>query len=1037
MKKTFVLVILLGLYQISLAQKFDFTEWENPTKVDLNKLAPHVTFVPFQSQNAAINQEIEKSSSYKSLNGLWKFSYVDKPADRSLDFFKSNFDDKNWGNITVPSNWEMQGYGIPIYTNVKYPFPANPPFIPHSYNPVGSYLTNFNVDKNWTDKKVVLHFGSISGMAYVWVNGKEVGFTKASKTPAEFDITPYINQGKNSLAVQVFRWHDGSYLEDQDFWRISGIERDVFLLARNQSHITDFDVNAGLTNDYQNGVIKPKFNIVSASSNSSSLEFKLLDETNKVIYQQKKKIQLNAGENTIELPSKTIKNIKKWSDESPNLYHFVMSLNGQEIKDLEYVATEIGFRKVEIKNGKLMVNGMPIYVRGVNRHEHDEYLGHVTTKEMMVKDLELMKQFNINTVRTSHYPNNELWYKLCNEYGMYLIDEANIEVHGMGVSTNKNLDSIPHPAYRPEWAPAFKDRIVRMLERDKNNPSVIIWSMGNECGNGQVFKDMYKYIKKNQPSRPVMFEQASQTWNTDIIAPMYPTIDSMRTHGEKSGVRPMIMCEYSHAMGNSNGNFDEYWKLIYASKSLQGGCIWDWVDQGFAQKDEFGRKYWGYGGDLGSYMFPNDENFCANGLVDASRNPHPGLYEVKKFYSPILFSNFDLSSKTLTVENKFSFNNLNQYDFQWELLANGEVVKIGNFEMNLAAMQQSKIKLNLPELTDASKEYSLNVFAYTKNETPLVPKHHEVAREQFMLNKANYFADVKGESLSNDKVTSKKRGNNLELKSGDITAVFNLNKGVFTSYEKGGEPILSKMPEPYFWRAATDNDFGNKMNLNSGLWRSAQSQMNILDVKTSEEDNGYSITVKYKFNFTDAGYELKYTFLNGGALAVNASINEIKDLPELPRFGMRMDLDKQFDNLQYYGRGPWENYSDRKWSALLGVYQDKPENTYVDYIRPQSNGNRTDTRWIQLTNGQGKGVLIKGLQPLNFSAMPYYDEDFDAGNTKKNQHINDVIKRDLICLQVDFLQRGVGGDNSWGRLPHEPYRLTADSYQYGYIIKPL
>jgi beta-galactosidase len=1037
MKKIFLFILTLTVYQSASAQKFDFTEWENPTKVELNKMAPHADFLPFQTQADAINQEAKKSNAYQSLNGLWKFNYVDKPTDRPLDFFKSSFDSKKWGNITVPSNWEIQGHGVPIYTNVKYPFPPNPPYIPHTYNPVGSYLTSFDIDKGWADKKVVLHFGSISGMAYVWVNGKEVGFTKAAKTPAEFDITPYLTTGKNSLAVQVYRWHDGSYLEDQDFWRLSGIERDVYLVARNKNHIKDFEVNAGLTNDYQNGLIEPKITIVSENSNSSSLQVKVLDRANKVIYQQQQEVKLNAGENTIQLPSKTLKNINKWSDESPNLYQFVMTLNGKEIKDTEYIATEIGFRKVEIKNGKLMVNGMPVYIRGVNRHEHDEYLGHVTTKEMMVKDLELMKQFNINTVRTSHYPNNELWYKLCNQYGMYLIDEANIEVHGMGVSTNKFTDTIPHPAYRSEWAPSFKDRIVRMLERDKNNPSIIIWSMGNECGNGQVFKDMYKYIKKNDPSRPVMFEQASQTWNTDIIAPMYPTIDSMETYSKKTGVRPMIMCEYSHAMGNSSGNFAEYWKMIYESESLQGGCIWDWVDQGFAQKDQFGRKYWGYGGDLGSYMFDNDENFCANGLVDASRKPHPGLYEVKKYYSPVLFTGFDAPSKTLNIDNKFSFDNLNQYDFEWQLLENGVVIKTGAFKVSLAAMQKGKFKLDLPKLPSANNEYSLNVFAYTRSATALVPKHHEVARDEFMLNKVDYFANVNNEFITKDEITTKKRGNNLELKSGDVTAVFNINKGVLIRYEKAGEAILNKMPEPYFWRATTDNDFGNKMNLVSGVWRSAHNNLEVVEVKTNSGTDGFTVTAKYKIKFSNANYGVTYTFLKGGALAVKAEINQLKEMPELPRFGMRMDVASQFDNLQYYGRGPWENYSDRKGSALLGVYKDTPEQTYVDYIRPQANGNRTDTRWIKLTNPQGKGVLIKGFQPLSFSAMPYYDEDFDPGDTKKNQHINDLVKRDVISVHVDLLQRGVGGDNSWGRLPHEKYRLNSNTYQYGYIIKPL
>ncbi|EOR93812.1 Beta-galactosidase [Arcticibacter svalbardensis MN12-7] len=1033
MPRIFLSIALLCLLKTASAQNFNLTEWEDPTKVELNKLEPHVTFVPFQSEKEALLDETSKSNAYQSLNGEWKFNYVDKPDLSPKNFFEPNFKDANWKNIQVPSNWEMQGFGVPIYTNSVYPFPKNPPFISHNYASVGSYRKVFKVADNFKNKQVILHLGSISGMAYVWLNGKQVGFTKAAKTPAEFDITPYLKNGDNTLAIKVYRWHDGSYLEDQDFWRLSGIERDVYLLAREENHIQDYEIKAGLNSNYKDGVLAPIVKVDVKIAQSVEVGYKLFDKEGKTVYQATQKFVAKQGANTFQFVAKTLPGIKKWSAEEPNLYQIVFNIKGSS----EYIANQVGFRKVEINDGQLMVNGMPVYVYGVNRHEHDPVKGHVISKELMIKDLEMMKKFNINTVRTSHYPNNELWYKLCNQYGMYLVDEANIEVHGMGATYQREFDTIPHPAYRKEWAPAITDRINRMVERDKNNPAVIIWSMGNECGNGQVFKDSYLYLKKRDASRPVMFEQSSQTWNTDIIAPMYPKIDSMKRYASKPQTRPFIMCEYAHAMGNSSGNFDEYWEIIYSSKNMQGGCIWDWVDQGMTQYDASGRKFYGYGGDLGSYMFRNDENFCANGLVDADRNPHPGLYEVKNFYSPIVISAFNAKSGLLTIQNKFSFTNLNRYDFKWQLVENGKVIKGGIFTADIAPRQQKEVNIALPQISNLANDYALNVFALTKNATPIVPKGHEVVRNQFEIGKSGYFVNLANQKEKTAS-TSKQNGNNLELNSGNIKASFDLRSGDLNSYTKDGKNILAKMPEPYFWRATTDNDFGNHMNTASGIWRSAQANLKVVDVKTTENNGETTVKVRYKFDFINANYEVAYTFLKGGALQITSSIsNLIKELPEIPRFGMRMDVDSTYHNLEYYGRGPWENYSDRKHSALIGIYKDKPENTYVDYIRPQANGNRTDTRWIKLDDDKGNGILVQGLQPLSFSAMPYYDEDFDAGNTKKNRHTNDIVKRGVINLQVDLLQRGVGGDNSWGFLPHDPYRLINNNYSYSYIIKPL
>lgn len=1036
--KVFLAAAFLFLGSLSAAaQAFTFKEWEDPSLIERGKEAPHVPLIPFADEGGVLKDEEASSPYYRSLNGNWKFHYVDQPADRPADFFNPSFDDRGWTDIPVPSNWELKGFGVPIYTNSIYPFPANPPFIPHSYNPVGSYRTSFDVPVGWSGKDIFLHFGSISGMAYVWVNGREVGFSKVAKSPAEFNITPFLKDGTNTLAVQVFRWHDGSYLEDQDMWRLSGIERHVFLLARSKTRVFDYEVGAGLTGDYKWGTLAPRFVLRADRPGTALLQVAVKDAAGKTLYAATEKITTVAGENKVTLKPAVVKNIQPWSSEHPNLYHFVFSLSTGTVQ--EYAGCEIGFRQVEIKRGQLLVNGVPIYVKGVNRHEHDEYLGHVPTRELMLKDIQLFKQFNINTDRTSHYPNDEEWYKLCSRYGIYLIDEANIETHGMGANYQQ-VRSRPeeHPVNRPEWVAAHRDRIDRMMERDKNQPSVIIWSMGNECGNGKVFEEAYTWLKKRDPSRPVLFEQASKEWNTDIVAPMYPPIDSMKRYAARRGdnVRPFIMCEYSHAMGNSNGNFDEYWNIIYSSPHLQGGCIWDWVDQGFAQKDAWGRKFWGYGGDLGSYMFRNDENFCANGLVDASRQPHPGLYEVKKFYSYILFTGFDATTKKLRIKNVHDFTDLSNYVFTYELLENGKVISSGDFSVNLPARKEADIPLDIRVPVDKDKEYFLNVYALTKKEQPLVPRGHEVARHQFALGEHNYFSGVVSRH-GRGTITTQKESNRMVLSSGTIKAEFNLKNGTLTSYTKEGRPVFQKVPEPYFWRAVTDNDWGNKMQVWGSVWRNAHENKTMKDVSVKETADSVRIEVSYRLNYTDANYGLVYTFLRDGALKIESRLDVSGGkLPEIPRMGMRFDVDKEWKQFTYYGRGPWENYADRKWASHIGVYRQHTDSQYVRYIRPQANGNRQDTRWLQLSDDAGHGIAIEALQPVGCSAMPYYDEDFDAGNSKKNRHIN-LPERLVNTVHVDGWQRGVGGDNSWGRPPHDAYRLTAPQYSYAYIIKPL
>lgn len=1025
---------MLAFFSGSLLAQSDQNEWENPRILDRNKEAARAFFITYPTEEKAVEGNKETNETYKSLDGLWKFSLVKRPQDRPTDFYEVDFKDQHWDQIQVPSNWELEGYDIPIYTNVTYPFPANPPFVDNQYNPVGTYRRSFAIPDNWDGKEVILNFGSISGYAKVYLNGKEVGMTKAAKTPAEFIITDYIQAGENTLAVQVFRWHDGSYLEDQDFWRLSGIERTVFLQAVPKLTIWDYFVKSGLDERYRHGKLDATVNLRAFGDNELSaakLEFELMDAEGKEVFQQEQSI--NDFEQAVNFSS-TIRNVKQWSAEKPNLYRYVIKLTDSQGKTLAAVSQKTGFRTVEIKDAQLMVNGKSVLVKGVNRHEHHETLGHVPDHEIMLKDIQLMKQNNFNAVRMSHYPHASEWYALCDEYGLYVVDEANIETHGMGAEWQGGFNKERHPAYREEWAPAHLDRIHRLVERDKNHPSVIIWSMGNECGNGPVFYDAYNWMKERDESRLVQFEQAGENENTDIVAPMYPGIGSMKRYAEATDkTRPYIMCEYAHAMGNSTGNFQEYWDIIMGSKQMQGGFIWDWVDQGLLTKDENGNEFWAYGGDLGGYFLVNQENFCANGLVTADRRPHPGLNEVKKVYQNILFKRTE--DGQIQVENLFDFTNLEEYAFRWEWVENGEVVETGDFEVDLAPHENKPLSLALPELGEV--ETFLNVYAYTKQSSPLIPAGHEVAREQFAFNEGYYFANI---TAPTGNLEWEKDGDILKFSTSKVIGEFDLNRGRFRKYTlKDGEPwLIRDFPSPYFWRAPTDNDFGNQMPSRLGVWRAAHIGQKVEEVLLGEETSvGLPITVKYNLSNIAAPYTVGYLIQKDGSVKVTAALDlEGRELPELPRYGMLMQLPGRNDNFSYYGRGPWENYSDRKHSSFVGHYEDKVANQFHwEYIRPQESGNKTDVRWLELRNDQGQGVQIQGLQPLSVSALDVKTEDLDPGLNKKQQHPTDIKTHNSVFLHIDWKQRGLGGDNSWYAYPHKQYLLTDKQFEYSYVIR--
>jgi len=1035
MKKKWILTVMFAVLILTAVgqEKQVINDWENPAVFQINREPARAAFLPYADASSAIADDYTRSPWFMTLNGDWKFQWSPTPDQRPKDFYKTDFNVTNWKEISVPSNWELKGYGIPIYTNITYPFPKNPPYIDHSDNPVGSYRRDFILPSNWDNRRVYLHFEGGTSAMYIWVNGKKVGYSENTKSPSEFDITPYVKPGKNLVAVEAYRWSDGSYLEDQDFWRISGIDRDVYLYSTENVRINDFFVRPDLDANYKNGSlavdIKLK-NMNATGKNNQTVEVRLVDAAGKDIFT--KTVKMNVGATAFQTTTlnQKVTAPKLWSNESTNLYTLLLTLKDENGRFIETVASQVGFRKVELKNGQLLVNGVRIMVHGVNIHEHNPVTGHYQDKETMMKDIRMMKQLNINSVRCSHYPNNLKWVKLCSQYGIFLVDEANIESHGMGYG-HENM------AFHAEWDEAHLDRTYSLVERDKNFPAVIIWSLGNEASNGDVFKKTYKWIKERDNTRLVQFEQAGENENTDIVCPMYPGISYMKEYAKRENVkRPFIMCEYAHAMGNSSGNFQEYWDIIHSSKNLQGGFIWDWVDQGFQMTDEAGRKYWAYGGDMGSQNYTNDENFNHNGLVWPDRTPHPGAFEVKKAYQDIRFNAVDLSKGIINVVNGFAYTNLDNYSFNYEVLENGKVIKQGIFEMNLAPQSQKQVKIDLPVLpAKDGVEYLLNILVRTRVGTEVLPQNFEIAREQFKPGEGNYFSKA---TTNNNGGKITEDNDRLTMTSGSATVNISKRSGLMDGYQYDNKWYFNQKPTPNFWRAPTDNDFGNGMGHKSNIWRVAGENTTVKNISGKEVNGNAVVTADIYLNDVASDYQIVYTLAGDGALAVNVTYKAGANvLPEMPRFGMIMTLDKEFDNFTYYGRGPWENYSDRNTASFIGIYNSKVADQYVPYTRPQENGYKTDLRWLTLTNNAGQGIRIEGLQPICASALNNRPEDFDPGLTKKYRHTNDITPRKEVILSVDFAQRGAGGDNSWGALPHEQYRLEGKEYSYGFVISPV
>jgi len=1045
--------LILGIFFMTSAQptKYDQVSWEDeelpswqdPGVWQINKEAPRAYFIPFDSKES-INEDIFSSSYIQPLNGLWKFNLVSKPVDRPFYFYKNDFDTDDWDNIKVPSNWELEGYDIPIYTNVKYPHDRTPPTIQSHYNPVGSYKRTFTIPEAWDGHQVILHFGAVSSAMNVWVNEQKVGYSEDSKTPAEFNITKFLKSGENSLAVEIFRWSDASYLEDQDFWRLSGMTRDVYLMARKKQHIRDFRISSALVDNYSNGEFKLIVEVVNSASEDEvvAVEATLLLGS-QISARFNEKIELKPGANKIEFSS-IVEKAKPWTAETPTLYELVLELKDKDGETIEAIRQDVGFRTVEIKDGQLHINGKSIYLKGVNLHEHHDVTGHIMDEETMIKDIKVMKAHNINAVRTSHYPQPERWYELCNKYGLYLVDEANIESHGMGYGK----ESL---AKDTTWMGAHLYRTQNMFERDKNQPSIIIWSLGNEAGNGPNFHATYDYLKEIDKTRPVQYERSDRDYNTDIFCPMYMRIEGMEKYAKSNPDRPLILCEYAHAMGNSVGNFQDYWDVIEKYDVLQGGFIWDWVDQGLLTKNENGEEFWAYGGDFGPDDVPSDGNFCNNGLVNPDRAVKPHLLEVKKVYQNIGFDAINTDNGTFSIENKYAFIPLTGFQFDWEVQEDGKTIQSGTLDpLNIQPGEKEEISLDYSFEKKTNAEYYLNIYAKTRKSENLVEKGHVAAYHQFVIPNSSHFSSSKSSEKADLKVDKNRDG--VVINGDGFSAVFSSKDGNLSQYLLEGKEMLLQGTVPDFWRAPIDNDFGNDLHKRSGIWRKAGERKSRVKMKIKKEKTHVNVIFEMILNDMKgqeiAEYISTYAVYDNGDIVVNNSFNKLNDkLPEIVRMGMNLQMPKSYNRMSWYGRGPQESYWDRKTSALVGYYSGSVSDQFWAYLRPQENGNKTDVRWMSITNATGNGLLFIGHQLINVTAQHLIMEDLESpertdgrhrgGDKPVNRHTDDVKFRELTSINIDYKQMGVGGDNSWGAKTHPEYRLTESAYNYSFIISPI
>lgn len=1044
--KVIVLLIIVGSInpEAIFAQATNLqNDWENPQMIGQNKEKPHATFVlPSEKQT---NPEVV------SLNGIWKFHWSPDPASRPVDFYKTDYPLDTWSDIQVPGNWQMQGFDIPIYTNTTYPFQRDAPRVmsepPKNYysyshrNPVGSYCTTFNVPEDWKKKLVFLNFGGVKSAMYVWINGQKVGYSQGSMTPAEFDISKFIHPGENKLAVEVYRWSDGSYLEDQDMWRLSGIFRDVDLFVRPKTYLQDFTVTAEPDVQFASATVKVKLNIENRSpevQKGMTVEVKITGFSNSgQAVDQTLSGKINElksfSSQLINLETK-INQPRLWSAEAPNLYDLRINLKNEKGEITETIHWCFGVKNVKVNGEIFTINGKAVKLKGVNRHEHHPRTGRHIDLQTMRRDLELMKQANINMVRTSHYPNDPVFYELCDEYGIYVMDETNQESHGYGIG-NKMLGD------DPLWKKAHVDRAVSMVERDKNHACIVFWSMGNEGGHGQNLVAMADTVKKLDPTRLVYSDterDVSAIYDDGYLSP-----ERFRELGQRITDRPVFMREYAHAMGNSEGNLQEYWDIVYADSSIVGAAIWDWVDQGIAKRIDGSplkyesdpsdlklkdNEFWAYGGDFGDQ--PNDGAFNINGLIGSDRVPHPHYYEVQKVYQSVVFQLIGHDPLKVRVTNHYDFLSTGHFELVYEFNDEGKTVASGKLNCGALAPGESGVaEIDIPEnVKNAKGEICLNLYAQLKNPTIWAGEGFHVAREQFILKPKQFQKIEASGKLLNVKETDAE----ISLQNDLVKMVFNKQNGALKSWVQNGKELLKGALEPYFWKITNDNQKRNGYTQRLGKWKIAADKRVVEKAEVTKQNELVSVHFAMKLQNIGATYDLNYWVNGDGKIQVEASYQPQNDtIPLIPKFGMRLQIPDDLTIIDWYGCGPWENYPDRKTGSPIGIYESKLENFITNYVAPQDNANRCDVRWFSFSDQEGNRIKVTGFQPLCFHAWPYTEADLEKAN-----HPYELPHRDFINLNIDLNIHGVGGNDSWGARTLDKYTIDGNKpYQYGFMME--
>ncbi len=1020
-------------------------DWENPQLVAVNRFPAHATGLPFPDEASALSRDPGRTPWRVDLDGNWKFHYAPNPDTLPEGFFAEDFDAAAWDEIEVPGNWMLQGYDKPIYCNVRMPIPNTPPFVPQEDNPTGLYRREFDLPADWQGRRVILFFGGVESAFYVWVNGQKVGFSKDSRLPAEFDITAFVRPGKNVVVTEVIRWSDGSFLEDQDHWRMGGMYRHVMVYALPKTYLADVFAKPSLDASLTDGMLEVEARLggVSEQTTGWRVEMQLFDAQGQPVFAgyQGAEYKFNTWDIAKVTLSQPVEAPQKWSHETPYLYSLVVALIDSQGQPVQYFSTRVGFRKVEIRNRELLVNGRPVLFKGVNRHEHDEKRGKALTMESMLADILLMKRYNVNAVRTCHYPNDERWYDLCDEYGIYVWDEANIETHSV---YNWLCND-------PEWRNAFVERGARMVERDKNHPSVITWSLGNESGYGPNHDAIAGWIRGYDPSRIVHYEGTTRLgWDaghlaSDLTCPMYPPIDRMIDYAlNPSYTRPLIMCEYAHAMGNSVGNLKEYWEAIENYHGLQGGFIWDWVDQGLVKTDKKGVSYWAYGGDFGDTI--NDMNFCINGLIFPDRTPHPPMVELKKLSQPVAVRAVDLENGLVEVVNKHDFVTLGYLKGSWELAVDGEVVQYGplpRMTTRPGFAETISIPYRVPRLS-FGEECFLTLRFKLAEDTLWAQAGHEVAWEQFKLPVA---ASAPAVAVELPAVTVQETGAEIAVSGPDFEVAFDRESGKITRYAWQGVDLVQSGPALNVWRAPTDNDGfkwmtddpwirSQKKLLSQWLVAGLDRLVSRLDLLECAQVRPQAVEVRAVHTLQAEGVEagfrhaVTYTVFGNSAVRMDQLVTPFGSLPALPRLGVSLTVPAGFENFTWLGRGPEESYIDRKAGVPVGLYQGTVDEQYVPYIMPQENGNKTDVRWAALSSASGVGLLATGEPLLEVSVSHYTADDLYQA-----MHTNELTRRDEVTFNLDWMQCGLGG-NSCGPRTLDKYLVPPVETRFAILFRP-